>query len=66
MVKLFQALRIVLVSCSELHICTHLNSGPNSLYNVVLELTMYVHNMVKPNVKFSVAVSYCFIAAKLR
>ena len=44
----------------------HLNNGPNSLCNVVLELTMYVHNMVKPNVKFSVAVSYCFIAAKLR
>ena len=66
MVKLFQALRIVLVSCSDLHTSTHLNSGPNSLYNVVLELTMHVHNMVKPNVKFSVAVSYCFIAAKLR
>lgn len=27
---------------------------------------MHVHNMVKSNVKFSVAVSYCFIAAKLR
>ena len=32
----------------------------------MLELTIHVHNMVKPNVKFSVAVSYCFIAVELR